>query len=140
MGDTITLHGTAVALDGRAVLIRGRSGTGKSALALQLIALGAMLIADDQVVLTRRGDDVIASCPPALRGVIEARGMGILRARPTGPAPLACVVDLDTTEVARLPEWHSITLVGCAVPLFQKPPYIDLAAALMIYLRGGRSA
>ncbi|MFZ3585333.1 HPr kinase/phosphorylase [Loktanella sp. DJP18] len=77
-----TVHATAVAIAGRGVLIRGRSGAGKSALALDLMAFGAVLIADDRVHLTRRGDRILATCPPVLSGLTEARGLGLLRATP----------------------------------------------------------
>ena len=66
----LNLHGSAVALEGRGLLILGASGTGKSALALRMMAHGARLVADDRVVLARRGDALIASAPPALRGTI----------------------------------------------------------------------
>ncbi|SHF19984.1 Hpr(Ser) kinase/phosphatase [Loktanella atrilutea] len=133
------VHATAVAVADRAVLIRGASGRGKSGLALRMIALGAVLVADDRVVLTRRGGLVHASCPAALRGLIEARGMGLLRTPPAPPTPLACVVDLDHHTTARLPVRQSVTVLGCDLPLLHPAPGLDFAAALMLYMRGGRN-
>ena len=69
-----------LAVAGRGLLILGPSGAGKSALALQIMALGGQLVADDRVELTRQGDEVIARCPAPLRGLIEARGLGLGRA------------------------------------------------------------
>ena len=70
---TATLHATAVAVDGRAALILGASGAGKSSLALQLMALGAVLVADDRTVVQRDGSHIVADVPDTLRGLIEAR-------------------------------------------------------------------
>ncbi len=68
------LHATAVAWRGRAVLILGRSGSGKSALALQLMALGCTLVADDGVELAVQEGALVARPPEKIRGMIEARG------------------------------------------------------------------
>ena len=82
----ILVHATAVAIDGRALLLRGPSGAGKSDLALRLIDAGARLIADDQSVLRREGGRLLAAVPAAIAGLIEVRGVGILRVEP----PLPC--------------------------------------------------
>ena len=137
MTATQTVHATAVSLAGRAVLLQGRSGSGKSALALELMAYGADLIADDQVILTRAGDSVVASCPASLSGLIEARGLGLLRAGPAEPAPLCCVVDLAARETDRLPPRRHVTLLGCQLPLLHRPAGVNLAPALLQFLRWG---
>ena len=85
-----TLHATAVALDGQAVLLLGPSGSGKSDLALRLVAAGWRLVADDRVVVTPNGDHLFASAPPRLTGLMEVRGVGIVP-EPTAPAAIdAC--------------------------------------------------
>lgn len=132
-----TVHATAITLSGQGVLIRGRSGCGKSALALDLMAFGAALIADDQVHLDRNGDSIIASCPAALSGLIEARGLGVLRARAADPAPLACVVDLDHVVLERLPVARSVTLLGCDLPLIHRPKGVNLTPFLLQFLKAG---
>ena len=70
------LHASAVALDGRGVLITGAAGSGKSSLALTLMAYGAVLISDDQTELSRVGDTIWARAPETISGLIEARGAG----------------------------------------------------------------
>jgi HPr kinase/phosphorylase len=69
------LHASVVAVDGAGVLILGASGAGKSGLALRMIALGALLVSDDQVLLERCGDVLVARAPETLSGLIEARGV-----------------------------------------------------------------
>ncbi|MEZ5716341.1 MAG: serine kinase [Paracoccaceae bacterium] len=134
-----TVHGSCVAHHGRAVLILGASGRGKSALALQLMALGAGLVADDRVILTRDGDAVIASAPAAISGRIEARFVGLLNAIPAAPAPLALVVDLDADETERLPPQRSRKVLGISLPLVHNVASRHFAAAILQYLKAGRS-
>lgn len=138
MGPQI-LHATTVALDGRGVLIRGASGRGKSALALQLMALGAALVADDRTILTRRGDAIVASCPAAILGLIEARGFGLLNAIPAPPTALALVIDLDGENRSRLPQERRTTLLDLPLDLAFGPVTPHFPAAILQYLRFGRA-
>ena len=93
-------HASCVARHGAAVLLLGGSGSGKSDLALRLLDRGFDLVADDRVLL-RNG---LASAPDALRGLIEVRGLGLLRVPPvTHPVRVALAVVLDGSG-ARLPE------------------------------------
>lgn len=133
-----TIHATAVALNGRGLLILGPSGAGKSSLALDLMALGAGLIADDRVALSRQGGRLIAACPPALAGRIEARGLGILRAHAAPPAPVVLAVDLGESETGRLPPCRHRVIAGVAVPLVLGPLRPHLGAALRQMLLAGR--
>lgn len=133
------VHASVVALDGRGLMILGPSGAGKSTLALQLMAVGAALVADDRANLSRDGAQVIASCPPQIAGRIEARGVGILNARPYGPVPLGLVVDLGAVEVDRLPQSRSHDVLGVALPLVLGPHRPHLYAALRQFLSEGRA-
>jgi HPr kinase/phosphorylase len=106
----IIVHGSAVAIQGTdfkatAVLLRGFSGRGKSDLAFRLISLGATLICDDQVTLEHRQDKIMASPVEAIRGLLEVRGVGLVKYPVTALAtPLRLVVDLVPREDApRLP-------------------------------------
>lgn len=136
----LILHASCVALGARAALITGASGRGKSALALQMMALGATLVSDDRTMLWRAGADVIADAPPALRGLIEARFVGILNAKPAGPTPVALWVDLDRIEQDRLPPQRLQTCLGIKIPLVHNVEMPHFAAALSQYLLAGRSA
>ncbi len=134
------LHATSVAVAGRALLILGPSGAGKSALALEMMALGALLIADDRTELMLRDGHLFAACPPAIRGRIEARGIGILAADPAPPTPVALAVDLGQSEIDRLPPVRHISLLGCEVAVLHKPATGHFPAALVQYLKGNRIA
>ena len=135
---SLIVHASTVAVAGRAVLIRGASGSGKSAMALQLLALGAGLIADDRTVLTRAAGQLIADAPPILHGLIEARGVGILNCPAVGPAPLALIVDMDRPEHERLPGWHQETVLDVTLPVLGNPDAPHFPSAILLYLKNGR--
>jgi HPr kinase/phosphorylase len=130
------VHASCVAAHGRAILIRGAAGSGKSALALELISRGAGLVADDRTILAAADGALIASCPASISGLIEARGMGLMRVRPVPSAPVTLVVDLDHAETARLPERRSVTLQDCALQLIHKSDSPHFIPALATYLSG----
>ena len=116
---SLLLHGSAVSLNGKGVLFLGESGRGKSDLALQMIDRGALLIADDQVRLSRDGDRLIAEAPPALAGLIEIRGVGIMRL-PYRKNTLDLAVDLDLEgEEDRLPEAKTAHWCGLSLRKIQ---------------------
>ncbi len=130
MSGPLLMHATAVAIDGHAVLLRGPSGSGKSDLALRLIDAGAILVADDQSELCRRGDALIVRPPAAIAGLIEVRGIGLLRLAALAEAAVAMVADLVAPEsVERLPERCSETILGIALPLIALAPFEASAAA-----------
>ena len=137
---TETLHASCVALNGHAALILGASGAGKSGLALQLMALGACLVADDRTILRRHEDVLIADAPPAIVGQIEARGVGILATEPCGPAPVRLIVDLDAEETTRLPQFHHRQIMGVTLPVIRKSGSAHFPAAVLLYLQGDRLA
>ncbi len=111
------VHGTAVRLGRAGLLLRGPSGSGKSDLALRLIESGAALIADDQVALAHDGAEIWLSAPPSIAGMIEVRGLGILRLPRAPRAALRLVCDLVTrAAVERLPERGTCDFFGVAVP------------------------
>ncbi|WP_323717030.1 HPr kinase/phosphorylase [Paracoccus aminovorans] len=133
------LHASCVAHRGRGLLILGASGSGKSALAFQMMAFGAMLVADDRTLLRDEGGRILADAPEALRGLIEARGIGILRARAHGPVDLALAVDLDQAEPERLPPDRRLDLFDRGLPLVLGAGRVHLASMLLQYLDAGRA-
>lgn len=137
--DTI-LHATTVCLGGAGLLIRGASGSGKSGLALKLMALGAVLVADDRTRIRRGAGCIMADAPAAIRGRIEARGVGILNAPVAGPVPVVLVVDMDVAETERLPPRRWVELLQIPLPLVRKIDTDYFPSALCLYLRHGRYA
>ncbi|MAT00542.1 MAG: serine kinase [Rhodobacteraceae bacterium] len=109
------VHGTAVSIDGKGLLILGQSGSGKSQLALALITHGAKLISDDQVILINTESEIILSAPKSISGKIEARFVGILK-MPVLIAPLYLVIDLDQKELDRLPKKKFVTYFNKKIP------------------------
>ena len=130
MTDSLLVHATAVAIDGGAVLLRGPPGSGKSDLALRLIDGGARLIADDQAVLLRREDHILVRAPATIAGLLEVRGVGILRLDPSDEMRLALLVDLvPAAQIEQLPEPRFGTILGLAIPLLALAPFEASAAA-----------
>ena len=112
-----TLHASTVALDGRAVMISGPSGSGKSDLALRLLDRGFVLVSDDQTIVRRVGDRLIASAPPNIAGKLEIRGVGIVDMETVEDMPVALLVEL-TSEIQRLPDdSRERPVLGIALPL-----------------------
>jgi serine kinase of HPr protein (carbohydrate metabolism regulator) len=143
------VHGTAIALAGRAALIRGPSGSGKSDLALRCLGLPstrligepALLVSDDQVRLERRDGKLHALPPPALRGLIEIRGVGIVPAPSVEIAELVLVAELvPIGEYDRLPEGNRRTrLAEVELPVVEIAPF-ESSAPLKLLLALARSA
>ncbi len=117
-------HATAVArwapgIGWRAILISGPSGAGKSDLALRLIGRGWRLLADDYVHVFASGEALYAGAPEAIRGRIEARGVGIIGAGAREVARLVLIVELAETTPERLPDPDVRTLAGRSLPLLR---------------------
>jgi serine kinase of HPr protein (carbohydrate metabolism regulator) len=112
-----TLHASCVVKDGRAILLSGRSGSGKSDLALRLIDRGAVLVSDDYTIVRRVGGKLLASAPPNIAGKLEVRGMGIMSFDTASDAPVCLMVDLNR-EVQRMPEVpERLSIAGMMVPV-----------------------
>ncbi|SIO52349.1 Hpr(Ser) kinase/phosphatase [Rhodovulum sp. ES.010] len=135
----LILHASCVAVQGRAVLILGASGAGKSGLALQLMALGGGLVADDRTCLARGADGLVASSPSAIRGRIEARFVGLLAADPVPEAPVALAVDLDRVETERLPPRREARFLDVVVPLLRRVDRAYFPAAILAHVIHGRT-
>lgn len=127
-----TIHGTSVLISGTGVLLRGGSGAGKSDLALRLIDQGAELIADDRVEVRLDQGRVMASAPAALAGLMEVRGVGIVRRPFISSAELHLVVDLvapDVVERLPEPEWTQVQEGTPRLPRIALAPFEASAPA-----------
>lgn len=115
--DVETVHATCVAIEGRAVLIAGRSGAGKSDLALRLIDRGARLVSDDYTEVRARAGRAFASAPATIRDQLEVRGIGLVAFDSVQDTPVALLIDLDTAR-ERLPhELESRLVAGLPIPV-----------------------
>jgi serine kinase of HPr protein (carbohydrate metabolism regulator) len=112
-----TVHASTVATDGRAVVIIGPSGSGKSDLALRLLDRGFTLVSDDQTIVKREGERLVASAPTNIAGKLEIRGIGIVEMDTLNDVPVALLVEL-TSEIQRLPDdSRERPLLGVKLPL-----------------------
>jgi serine kinase of HPr protein (carbohydrate metabolism regulator) len=137
------LHGTAIALGDRAVLLRGPSGAGKSDLALRAMAANLapfadrsfQLVGDDQVMVLRAGGGLMVNAHPKLAGLIEVRGLGILPVAHLPEAGLVLVADLVAGgDIERLPDpWPVTDVLGVPVPVMRIAPF-EASAPLKLAL------
>lgn len=137
--DQTLIHASSVAFEGRGIAIIGPSGSGKSALALQLIAFGAELIADDQTQIHRQNGQLLASAPETIGGLIEARGVGLIRLPALSNIPLALIIDMQQEETNRLPERHEHSILGLRLLCLHKVAKPHFAAAIIALMKGYRS-
>lgn len=142
-GATSLVHGTCIALEGRAAILQGPSGIGKSDLALRCImqpahingrALTARLVADDQVMLERRAVAIWARPPATIAGKLEVRGLGIIDIPHVPEARLQLVVRLVVPDaVERLPAPAETSMLGVVLPVLQVAP-LEASAPLKVFL------
>ena len=118
-----TLHATTVSIGGKAVLIEGASGAGKSDLALRLVDRGALLVSDDYSLVRRVGTSILATAPTTIAGKIEVRGVGIIEMPHDAEAEVALIVALGELA-ARLPEpGRARQILGVDIPLLALDGY-----------------
>ncbi len=138
MARAMRIHASCVAAGYGSVLIRGVAGSGKSALAQSLIALGGRLVADDRTLIELSDGWPCATAPEAIRGLIEARGVGLLAAVLQLRAKVTLIVDLDRTETERLPPYRQTEILGQPLPLLLKVESPHFAPTILQCLRGRR--
>lgn len=127
---TDTVHATCVAFGDIAVLLRGPSGSGKSDLALRLIEAGAVLVADDRVALTVQAGRLIAAAPPALAGLCELRGIGLVALPHVSGIPVVLAADLvPADDVERLPDPAWDAYLGVRIRNVAVTPFEQTAVA-----------
>lgn len=124
------INGTCVAVDGAGVLLRGPSGSGKSDLALRLIAGGGCLVADDYTDIAEAGGRLFATAPVELEGLLEVRGIGIVRLRAADSVPVVANIELvPSASVERMPVAERIEFSGVCIPCFRLCPFEPSAVA-----------
>jgi hypothetical protein len=123
---------SCVAVGGRAVLIEGEPGSGKSSLALALIDRGAVLVGDDGVGLEARGERLWALPPPNIAGLIELRNLGVVTL-PTGSAPTALVVRLDYAAPRFIDAAERVERAGHSLPSIALDPASPILPLLVEY-------
>jgi len=141
--EDINIHASCVAIGAAGVLLLGKSGAGKSDLALRLIDGGATLVSDDRVLLTVRNGTLVARAPASIRGLLEVRGVGIIEVKVKDSAPIRLAVMLGR-EGARLPHprfWRPKPALTQKVPLIALDPRhaaapAKIRAALAAFSRG----
>lgn len=109
------LHATAVAINGEGVLLIGQSGSGKSDLALRLIDRGAVLVSDDGVLVDAGDPLPILRTAPNIAGMIEMRGIGIVKMPFADSVPLHLVVQLGTTPERMPPDGQTLNITRTAI-------------------------
>lgn len=119
---SLSHQATCVAIEGRAVLIEGAPGSGKTSLALALIDRGAALVGDDGVRLDLRGGHLYASPPPHTAGLIEVRNLGLLPWPTVGDVPVALILRLDPDAPRFVEAAEQVGLGGAVLPLVRLWP------------------
>lgn len=126
----LRLHATCVVFEACGILLTGPSGAGKSDLALRVIDAGGELVADDQVELSRHGATLVARPSTVLAGLLEVRGLGLLRLPHQAEARLGLLIDLVAAErVPRLPGDGVSDLLGVVLPRLLLTPFEPSALA-----------
>lgn len=130
-----TVHATSIAIDGRAILLTGPSGSGKSDLALRLVDRGATLVSDDYTLCTARHGVLLAAPPDTIAGRMEVRGVGILPVPHMRDVPVALIIALGD-NVPRMPDDlpPTLTVAGVSLPLAYLAPFEASAPIKAEYL------
>ena len=128
------IHATCVDIKGSGVLIVGRSGAGKSSLAVGLLALGSSLVADDQCELIAKNKGFSISKPGSLPNSIEIRGVGLVSVPMVVETSLAWVVNMDEAERERMPDLRFTEIDGYKIPTVFGKNMDDLASRIYVLL------
>ena len=144
LSDTIAWSATAIALDGRALLIEGAPGSGKSSLALALIDRGARLVGDDAVILVATDGVLRASAHPNVAGLIEMRNVGLIAMPTVADVPVALVIRLDPAAPRYVEQAERTVRASIDLPLVRlwpDSPVLALRAEMALSRHGlGRGA
>ena len=120
------IHATCLELNHKGILLIGKPGSGKSDLALRLIKeKQAQLIADDRTDIELVSGEVIASCPQVLKGLLEVRGLGIVKMSHKEQTKISLVIELaeNLSQIERLPLAETTTLLGTKIKKIKLYPF-----------------
>lgn len=131
------IHASSVDINGKGVVILGKSGTGKSNLAIKLISMGAKLISDDQTHFRLKENKIIISKPETTPNFIEARGIGLIEVPFVVSAKLFCFVKITNLELKRLPNAKKKHCFGKKIKMMEFNPIYNNESALFMSLRYG---
>ena len=134
---SLIIHATCVDINGSGVLIVGRSGSGKSSLAINLLALGSTLVADDQCELVKKNNRFRISKPASLPNSIEIRGVGLVSVPMVNETSLDWVVNMDEVEKERMPTPRFTEIGGFRVPTVFGKDMDDLASRIYVLVNNG---
>ena len=119
-------------INGSGVLIVGSSGSGKSSLAINLLALGSKLVADDQCELVKKNNRFSVSKPASLPNSIEIRGVGLVSVPMVVETSLDWVVNMDEAEKERMPDLRFTEIDGYKIPTIFGKNMDDLASRIYV--------
>ena len=129
---SLIIHATCVDINGSGVLIVGSSGSGKSSLAINLLALGSKSVADDQCELVKKNNRFSVSKPASLPNSIEIRGVGLVSVPMVVETSLDWVVNMDEAENERMPDLRFTEIGGCKIPTIFGKNMDDLASRIYV--------
>ncbi|WP_308915584.1 hypothetical protein [Jannaschia sp. LMIT008] len=132
--DAVSMHATAVAVDGRALCLCGPPGIGKSGMAAQMMVAGAALVADDLCLLTRDGGGLRVSRPDGGPAAMDLRGLGVVGVPVVAQAEPVAVVLLGG-DPPRIPAPEDLDVLGLRLPVLRQAVRPDTAAKLILWLR-----
>ena len=132
LNDSLIMHATCVDINGSGVLIVGRSGSGKSSLAINLIALGSTLVADDQCEIVKKNNKLSVFKPTSLPSSIEIRGVGLVSVPMVVETSLDWVVNMDEAETQRMPNLQFTKIDGYRIPTIFGKNMDDLASRIYV--------
>jgi HPr kinase/phosphorylase len=135
--NSVKLHATCVDIAGRGVMITGKSGAGKSRLAMELVALGAVLVGDDQTELSVVDGALQATAPASIRGLIEARGIGIIEVPVINRTEIKLIVNMDQVETERLPNLDVRSILGVQIPVIKRWPDLGFGPSVFLAAKYG---
>ena len=131
------MHATSVYINGKGIVIFGKSGSGKSNLAIKLISFGAKLISDDQTQLELKKNKIILTKPDSTPNLIEARGIGLIEVPIKNSAELFCFVKMTEIELKRLPYKKQKNCFGKKIKMIEFNPNYNNESSLFLSLKYG---